>query len=97
MLLQKQLCKSDIKKKYLLTEKQIDTIPFKTKDVIKYGSHVGFAHLYDEDKVISLALQIHGSFDNIHKLITERERKQIVNKIKRQHKALQMVKQIRNS
>lgn len=79
MLLQKQMSKSDIKKMYLLTNKQIDVLPFKIKEIIKYGKqHIGYAYLYDEDEVIKLAIQIHGSLENIQKkLLAKEKRKKI--------------------
>ena len=74
MLLQKQMCKSDIKKKYLLTNKQIDVLPFKIKDIIKHGKkHVGYAYLYDEDEVIKLAIKIHGSIENIQRKLLSKK------------------------
>lgn len=75
MLIHKKICKSEIKKRFLLTEKHLKDLPFEIKTIAKYGSHVGYSCLYDEDLVIKIALEKYGSMENIQKLLIAKEKK----------------------
>jgi len=69
------MCKSEIKKRFLLTEKQLRDLPFEIKTITKYGAHIGYSYLYDEDLVIKVALEKYGSMENIQTLLIAKEKK----------------------
>lgn len=77
MLLHKKICKSEIKERFLLTEKHLRDLPFEIKTITKYkcGVHSGYSYLYDEDLVIKVALEKYGSMENIQTLLIAKEKK----------------------
>ncbi len=71
MLLSNYICRMDAKKRFLLTNKQIDSLPY----IIKHmNGKYKIAYLFAISDVIKLAIELHGSIENIEWKINNKKR-----------------------
>ena len=62
MLIGNQICRMEAKRRFLLTDKHFNSLPYIVKHMNgKYKK----AYLFDITDVIKLAVEIHGSIENI--------------------------------
>jgi hypothetical protein len=62
MLLGNYICRMDAKRRFLLTDKQIDSLPHIIKNM---NGRYKTAYLFAIADVLKLALELHGSIENI--------------------------------
>ena len=62
MMLCNYICRMDAKRRFLLTDKQIDSLPHIVKHM---NGRYKTAYLFAVADVIKLAIELHGSIENI--------------------------------
>ena len=62
MLMGNYICRMDAKRRFMLTDKQIDSLPFIVKHM---NGRYKMAYLFAVADVLKLAIELHGSVENI--------------------------------
>lgn len=74
MLLGNYICRMDAKKRFLLTDKQINSLPYIVKHM---NGRYKMAYLFAIADVLKLAIELHGSIENIQWKISNKKNKKI--------------------
>lgn len=74
MLLGNYICRMDAKRRFLLTDKQIDSLPYIVKHM---NGRYKMAYLFAIADVLKLAIELHGSIENIEWKISNKKNKKI--------------------
>ena len=70
MLIGNQICRMEAKRRFLLTDKHFNSLPYSIKYMNgKYKK----AYLFDISDVIKVALEVHGSIENIEYKINKKK------------------------